>query len=268
MFQLFDTSLASLRRALLLVAVLIVAGCGSAEDRAQSYYERGMKLLSQQDYVKAGIEFRNALQLKKNLVGAWRGLAEIEERSQNWESRTGILRTVVELDPKDIDARLRLARLLTLGNALDEALNTVKEAGVPDTGDARIFVTRAVILLRLNDTTGAVRDARAALEIDPANAEASVVLAAERLGRGDAEGALLILDREPVARLNDLGVQLFKIKIFEQMGNSQQIEAVLRKLIEIYPQHASFRRQLVQYYFQQKRFDDAESNLRALSAAS
>src|SRR5262249_32521357 len=141
-------------------------------------------------------------------------------------------------------------------------------AGVPDTGDARIFVTRAVILLRLNDTTGAVRDARAALEIEPANAEAAVVLAAERLGRGDAEGALLILDREPVARLNDLGVQLFKIKVLEHMGNSAQVEAVLLKLIENHPQQTVFRRQLVKYYVDQKRFEDAESNLRALSAAS
>ena len=60
-------------------------GLGSPEDRAQSYYERGMKLLSQQDYVKASIEFKNALQLKKDLVGAWRGLAEIEDAQSNLE---------------------------------------------------------------------------------------------------------------------------------------------------------------------------------------
>ena len=82
MIQSFNVSYAKMRRALLVLAVLFVAGCGSIDERAQSYYERGMKLLSQQNYAKANIEFRNALQLKKDLVGAWRGLAQIEEQIQ------------------------------------------------------------------------------------------------------------------------------------------------------------------------------------------
>src|SRR5438477_9063224 len=38
-----------LRNALLALAVLQLAGCGSIDDRAQGYYERGMKFLEQQD---------------------------------------------------------------------------------------------------------------------------------------------------------------------------------------------------------------------------
>ena len=66
-------------RALALCALLLLAGCGSAED----HYQRGMKLLDQKDYVKAGLEFRNAVKLKKDLVPAWRELSQIEERNQN-----------------------------------------------------------------------------------------------------------------------------------------------------------------------------------------
>src|SRR5262245_44313277 len=108
MLQSFSLSSANVRRAFLLLAVLLVAGCGSPTERAQSYYERGKKLLSQQDYVKAAIEFKNALQLKKDLVGAWRGLAEIELHNRNFQGAIPILRTVVELDPKDVDAKLKL----------------------------------------------------------------------------------------------------------------------------------------------------------------
>ena len=84
MFQYFNGSSAKLRQVLLVLAVLFVSGCGSPEDRAQSHYERGMKLLSEQDHVRASIEFRNAVRLKKDLTGAWLGLAQIEERNQNW----------------------------------------------------------------------------------------------------------------------------------------------------------------------------------------
>ena len=77
----------------------MVAGCGSPEQRAQNYYERGKQLLAQQDYVKAGIEFKNALQSKKNMVEAWRGLAEIELHNRNFQGAVPILRNIVELDP-------------------------------------------------------------------------------------------------------------------------------------------------------------------------
>jgi cellulose synthase operon protein C len=262
-----NLSFANLRRVLLILGGLLVAGCASPDERAQSYYERGIKLLSQQDYAKASIEFKNALQIKKDLVGAWRGVAQIEEHNRNWESLIAIRRTIVELVPQDADAKVQLALLLTRANALDEALTLVNAAGDLNTHNAAIAAAKAAILFRLNDARGAVREAQAALEIDPANSLAMLVLAAERLARGDAEGALLILDRNP-ADATDIGISLFKIKIFEQMGKAQEIEALLRKLIEQYPQETAFRKALVKYYLDQKRLDDAEKELYALAAAN
>jgi len=87
MSALFHASRFRTRRAIALCALLLLAGCGSAED----HYQRGMKLLDQKDYVKAGLEFRNAVKLKKDLIPAWRELSQIEERNQNWEATAGIL---------------------------------------------------------------------------------------------------------------------------------------------------------------------------------
>src|SRR5262245_19417508 len=98
----FTLSFVITRRAILILAVILVSGCSSPEEKAQSYYQRGMQLMSQQDYVKAGIEFKNALQNKKDLVGAWRGLLEIEMHNRNFEGQFPILRTIVELDPNDV----------------------------------------------------------------------------------------------------------------------------------------------------------------------
>src|SRR5690348_10193719 len=98
-----------------LVAVLLVAvvtsACSSAAERAQSYYENGMKLMAQHDYARAAVEFKNAVKAKKDFVPAWRGLAQIEEQNRNWNALVPPLRTIVELDPKDLESRLKLARL-------------------------------------------------------------------------------------------------------------------------------------------------------------
>jgi Tfp pilus assembly protein PilF len=80
-----------IRRVTLLLAVVLVAGCSSPEDKAQSYYERGQQFLSKQDYVKAAIEFKNALQIKKDLIGAWRGLLEVEIHNKNFQAQSAAL---------------------------------------------------------------------------------------------------------------------------------------------------------------------------------
>src|SRR5690242_18695824 len=101
------------------VVALQLAGCGSPEERAQRYYEDGMKLLADHQDQKAAVEFRNAIRFKKDLVPAWRGLAQAQENSHNWQGLVPILQEIVDLDPKDETTRLKLAKLLVAGGAVD-----------------------------------------------------------------------------------------------------------------------------------------------------
>jgi len=268
MFLSFNPSFLTLRRAILLLAVVLVAGCSSPEQKAQSYYERGMQLLSKQDYVKAGIEFKNALQLKKDLVGAWRGLLAVETHNRNFQGQVPILRTIVELDPKDLDAKLKLGHFLMLGNTLDQALDLANAAVALDGRNPNALAFRAAVLLKLKDGIGAKREAQAALDIDPANTEALIVLAAERMSQNDAEGALLILDRPGVVRTNNdqFAIQVLTLQLLEKLGDLKRLEELLRKLVDLYPFEPALQANLINLYVKQQRYDDAEKELRALAA--
>ena len=90
---------------------LQLAGCGDAENRAQSYYQHGKELLEQHDDQKAAIEFKNALKLKGDLLPAWRGLAQAEEASGHLDRLIPVLQTIIQLDPQDLPTKLKLARL-------------------------------------------------------------------------------------------------------------------------------------------------------------
>jgi cellulose synthase operon protein C len=57
-----------------------------------------------------------------------------------------------------------------------------------------------------------------------------------------------------------------KIKAYDQLKEYPQIEALLRKLSEIYPQQTVFRKQLVKFYMNQQRPQEAEKELRAIVA--
>jgi len=270
MFPFFDKSSV---KALALYACLVLvalqfAGCSSREQRAQSYYEHGMSLLEKQDFVKARIELRNAVQLKEDMVGAWRALAKIDEHDRNRQSLAGSLRRITELDSTDIDARARLARLLLLGGAFNDALKVANAASDINPQNASVLALKAAVLFKLNDADGATRTAQKALEIDPSNIDASVVLASIKFTNGDYDGALRVLANVPSAHEDDLGVIFLQLNILNRTGKLQQVESLLRKLITLYPKVPAYRTQLVNFYLTHKRPEAAEKELREVVAAN
>jgi cellulose synthase operon protein C len=272
MLKLFGCSYTTIRSALLVLTALQVAGCDSPEDRAQSYYEHGMKLISVHDNAKAAIELRNAVRLKKDLIGAWKALAEIDETGRNWPGVVTDMRTIVELTPNDVSARLKLGKLLLLAGSSDEALRLANAGIEADNRNADLHALKAAISFKLDDHAEAVREAQIAIELDPANADALMVMAVDRLARGDAKGALSLLQDASVAHAKDLesnlGVQLLKIKLFGQTGDLKSVEAALKKLVELNPQESGYRKLLINFYVEQRRSDDAEKEMRALAAAN
>jgi tetratricopeptide (TPR) repeat protein len=265
MFYPLDPLKAAARLALLILALLPVAGCGSPEDRAKSYYDDGMKLMAAHDDARAAVEFKNAVKIKKDYVPAWLALAKIAERDGHWAEMVPPLRTVVELDQKDVTDRLKLARLLLLSGGADEALKLVNDANDIDGHNADVLALRAVILFKLKDANGAIQAAQAVLDIDPKNSSAMSVIAADKMARGDTKGALQILD-EATAQKDDLGIDLYKLQILEKTQDLQQAETLLRKLAELYPTEPTFRKELVKLYVFQHRADDALKEQRAIIA--
>ena len=254
------------RLALLILALLSVAGCGSPEDRAKSYYDEGMKLMALNENARAAVEFKNAVKIKKDYIPAWLALAKIEELDHHPAGMIPFLRTVVELDPKDVADKIKLAQLLLLGGAPDEALKLVNDANDIDGHNADVLSLKAVILFKLKDVNGAIQAARAALDLDPKSASAMAVIAADKVDRGDTKGALQTLD-EAIAEKDDLGIDLFKLQILEKSQNLQQVETQLRHIAELYPDQPAFRKALVKLYVFQHRPDDALKEQRAIVAA-
>jgi tetratricopeptide (TPR) repeat protein len=245
-----------------------LAGCGSREQRAQDHYQQGLNYLTKNDYVKARLELRNALQLKGDMIEAWRALAKIDEHDRNWQGLGGSLRKIVELDPKDSATQAKLSKLLLLGGAFDDALKLANTATDLDPKNPDFIALKAAILFKQKDVDGALRAAQAALAIDPSNTDANTVVAVAQYSRGDAKGALQTLDNVAAAHKNDVGILALRINILDRSGNTQEAESLLRKLIELNPKEPGFRTQLIRFYIAHKRQDDALHELRAAVEAN
>ena len=252
----------------LLLAAFQFAACSSRQERAENYYKSGVSYLEKHEYAKARVELKNALQLKGDMVQAWRALAQVDEHEKQWSAVAGSLKRIVELDPKDAESRLRLARLYLLGGAVDNALTTVNAAVALEPKNASALALKAAVLFRLKDVDGATREAEHALKIDPGNAGASVVLASRDVSKKDYDSALKVLDGVKSEQKNGLGVVLLKVNIFNRIGKLDEVEALMRRLIKQYPKQVTFQTQLIRFYVAHKRFDDAVKELRAVIEAN
>ena len=176
--------------ACLILGAAQLGACGSREDRAHNYYQNGVSYLEKQDFVKARIELRNALQQKPDMIEAWRALAKVDEHDKNIQGLVGDLGKITELDAKDINSRTLLAKLYLAAGALNEALKTVNASIEIDPKSVDALTVKAAILFRLKDTDGAMATAQQALEVDPANVDARIVLASAKFLQGDSDSAL------------------------------------------------------------------------------
>lgn len=244
-----------------------MSGCSSPEKRAQNYYDSGMALIAKNDDLNARLELLNAVKYKSDKIEAWRALAGVDERTKAGQLLFQDLRRIVELDPTDLDARLKLVRIMAGAGAADAALKVVEAANEGDKPSAELHALKASILARTNDITGAVREAQRALEIDPKNVNAVMFMAAKKLSDKDADGALALVNTLPTDPKIETQISLLKIQALVQKRDLPLAETLLRKLVAENPGERGLKEQLVQLYIAERRFNDAEKELRAAANA-
>ncbi len=248
----------------IVLSSLLLSGCGSPEEKAQAYYQSGMALIEKQDDLNARVELLKAVKYKSDKVEVWRALAGIDERTKA-QSLFLDLRRIVELDPNDLGARLKLVRIMVSGGAAEAALKVLDVATEGDKPNSELHAVRAIALLRNKDTQGAVREARRAVEIDASNSEALTLLAAKALSDGDADGALKLLGAVKVTPADEARVTVLRAQAFEKKGDLKQVEGLLKTLVTLDPE--TYQESWLRFLLSQRRFDDAEKVLRTRATA-
>jgi tetratricopeptide (TPR) repeat protein len=254
-------------RCFVVLSLVGLAGCGSPEQRAQSYYERGMALIEKKDDLNARLELLNAVKYKADRVDVWRALAGIDERTKA-QSLFLDLRRILELDPNDLDARLKLVRIMLAGGAAEAALKFLDVAKEGDIPNADLHAIKAAALARTNDPAGALKEAQRAMEIDANNIDAVGYLAARKASEGDADGALKLLEALHPAAKDEARIAVEEVQILLRKGDLQRAEALLRKLIAQDPKQPAYRNQLIQILVTQRRFEEAEKEFRTRAEAN
>ena len=210
---------------------------------------------------------QNALKLNDGFVPAHFEMAKLYEREQNFQGALAHLNWIIEFEPGHVGARVKLAQIMMLGDRLDEAETHIAAALKAAPQDPEVLATKGGIALRQGDVAGALSAARAALEADPGNVNAGMVLVGERIGAGDLERALELVDSYLIGDEKNVALNLTKLQLLQNLGDETAVEMHLLRLTEIFPDRPQFRTLLAQYYDLQGDTAAAQAQMRAIAEA-
>jgi tetratricopeptide (TPR) repeat protein len=254
---------------LTVVAVaLLLAACGSPDQRAAEYLVKAQELYDAGDYVKARLQAQNAVQVVPKNPKARYLLAQIAEQDKDYQKMFGHLVAAVEGDPNNVEARLKLGSLYFLGQSWEEAAKQAAELLKLAPNDARVHLLKARMLIQQGDRPAGVAEVATALKLDPDNVEGillqSAAAAFESLDKGLAiiDAAIKRLPPEKNRQLREL-----RVVLLAQSKRTDEVEAGLRALSKDYPEEQNYQFQLANFYVGQGRVDEADQLLKSLAEA-
>jgi len=207
---------------IILCATLILS-CGNPQDKKMKFFNKGNYLYHQGNYIKAALEFKNAVQIDPQFSEAFYMLGMVELQKKDLKRAYGNFAKVVELNPRHINAHLQMGKILLMNGMPLEAKEKAKDV----------------------------------LMLAPMNEDALILKASLLMLEKDSEGALALL-----TKLHHRGVKqidLFILTSAAQMMRNQNREAekALLSGIEIYPRAMILHQKLAEIYLQSKRYDSA-----------
>jgi cellulose synthase operon protein C len=241
--------------------VLNLSACSTPEEKAQKFYEKGMTLL-ESDPNKAKLEFQNALQMKNDMTSALYGLALVAEKQSDWKACFGLLKKVLENEPKHVNAMVKIGQIYLAAGEISKAKEQADQAVSLEPENLDAIMLQAAMDLKAGQVDAAVEKANFVLSKNQKNTDAYMVLASARQSQNDKQGAIALLNKALQVDNKNRAVHLFKISLSNDIGDKALTESAWKDTIEAFPEDYPLRGKFAEYLYKNNKNDAAESQLR------
>ena len=252
----------TMKQLLILSLAIVLAACGSPEDRKAEYFQKAEALFEQGEFEKARLEYKNVLQIDPEDIKAHYKLGLTQENLQEWRSAAGHYNKVLELDPAHTKARIAMGQFYLLARAFDKAEEEAKTAldNDPNNPDALAFM--GSVKAQQKEYAVARFNAEKALKIDPNNINALSLMGAVLVSEGKADEAIKTLNEGIKNNPDDTRLRTIVAGIYASQNKLLKAADIIQQLVDQQPDVSSHRIRLATLYTGAKEIDKAESVLR------
>ena len=266
-----------MRKIILAVAVIIVAGVGlffatadTKEQRALKAYESAQEFVQKGDTARAMIELRNALQNDPELRDARVLFADLLLKSGRRADAFGQYRQLLLKNEKDIDAAEAMAQIAFEGMGWDDARQYAEQVLKERPDDVKMLAIRVALAYRdalaaknPDEMERSASEAGRLLAGDASLINARRVLIGEAMRQSNYDTALKLADEGLALTPDNRDLNNARLVVLERLGRDPELEQQLLTMIDRFPKDDELGRTLVRYYVSRGRIDDAEQTLRA-----
>ncbi|MEK6280157.1 MAG: tetratricopeptide repeat protein [Acidobacteriota bacterium] len=254
----------------LLAALFAISGCTNPEKAKIAHVEKGEVYLKDEKFQEASLEFRNAIQIDEKLASAHWGLARAYEGLQRFQEAFEALRKTTQLDPENLDARVKLGNYYIAaakGNSqlVAEADRLAREILEKNPNHVEGHILMGSVLYAQNEREKAFTEINRAIQLDPRRVESYLSLSRFYIVTNDKVKAEETFQRALSVNYNSGLAHTEYGKFLAQLARLGDAEAEMRKAVEVEPTNRASRFVLASFYLVNKQLDKAETAYKALA---
>jgi len=253
------------KKQLILLSVvlpLMLTGCDSAQDKQVKYQKRGNEYFAEDNYDKARIEYKNALQIDPKSAEAHFLLARTEEKFNNYQQAAGHYLKTIELDEKHARAMTRMGRIYLVSGAIDKATEIAEKSFALAPKNANTLALRGAIQIQKGNKEAGINYALEARKIDPGNTDAISLLVSKYVNEKNLDEAIKILEEGIKFNQKDAALRLLLANLNTRAGRDGRAIELLQEVITLEPTKLAHRVSLARFYENKSAFSEAERVLR------
>jgi Flp pilus assembly protein TadD len=220
-------------------------------NRAQQYY-------SEENFVKASVEYRNAMRISPKDPAAIVMAARCAEKLDRIREAGALYQGVVDANPTNLEARAGLARLMLLGGVPEAAQKVIGIGLNQNPNSVELLTLRGAARNQLKDVPGATSDIDHALQLAPHDEDAVAVRAGLYKQAGDLQKAIELVSAGVSGNPKSSNLRMILTELLLAAGEPDKAEQEARSLVQLKPQELSLRTKLAVLLVRDKKPDEAQ----------
>lgn len=256
-----------------IVTVLIaigISGCNtSPQVKELTALKRGESLLAKKDYARALLEFKNAARAMPKDAEPYYQMGLAYLAASDIPNAARAFGRATELNPKHVNAQLKLAEMLTASRdkgLVAEASKRLETVLANAPGNVEANDTLAIAEWELGHPEDATTRLEESLQKSPANLRASVALAKIKLSARDLMGAEQVLQKAVASAPQSPEAALALAQIYWLARQPDKAEAEIQRALQLDSKNGPALAGLAAVQLAGHRMDEAEQTYKRLAA--
>jgi tetratricopeptide (TPR) repeat protein len=223
------------RWSLIMVLLLLVTACGGPEAKKAKFFNKGKTLYDKGDFVKARLEFKNAVQIDPKFADAYRMLGLLELKDGNFKNAYGDFLKVVELNPADLEAQYQLGKLFLGGGTPDKAMEKADLILKRDGNNIDGILLKGAVYVAKKEFDTAIPYLEGIISKGNTKPDAYQLLASAFLQKNDLKNAESVLTKGVAANPKSVGTLYPLAELKARGGRTDEAAALIRQIISLEP---------------------------------